>query len=150
MRSMRSMRILWYLRPREAVVTWHTCRVMAYLLQGPSTTENKTTTHRTHIPSGCVAKINIPSRLSWPWPWPEALSANLRDNTQPLGERGLGLVVHIPSGYVAKINIPWPWPWPWLNFGNFEAPRIERAKRIEGRSSSWSGLLRNFGSLRSR
>jgi hypothetical protein len=28
--------------------TWHTCRVMAYLLQGPSTTGNKTTTHRTH------------------------------------------------------------------------------------------------------
>ncbi len=36
------------LRPREAVVAWHTCRAMAYLLQGPSTTENKTTTLRTH------------------------------------------------------------------------------------------------------
>ncbi len=37
------------LRPREAVVAWHTCLAMAYLLQGPSTTGNKTTTHRTHM-----------------------------------------------------------------------------------------------------
>ncbi len=36
------------LRPREAVVAWHTCRAMAYLLQGPLTTENKPSTHRTH------------------------------------------------------------------------------------------------------
>jgi hypothetical protein len=30
------------------LIPWHTCRAMAYLLQGPSTTGNKTTTHRTH------------------------------------------------------------------------------------------------------
>ncbi len=29
-----------------------------------------------HIPSGCVAKINIPWPWPWPWPWPSELSSS--------------------------------------------------------------------------
>ncbi len=86
-----------------------------------------------HLPSGCVAKMNITDRdrdrdrdwpWPWPWPWPQQASRMLmsimkrrscatgRIHAGMLDETGLGLIVHFSPLDIAKINISWPWLWP--------------------------------------
>ncbi len=68
-----------------------------------------------HIPSGCVAKINVP--WPWPWPWPWYACLQLLVELRTLEGNRLRAASRWAAGKTKlPINVfwPWPWLWPWL------------------------------------